>query len=49
MAPCFHDGVTGEVQTACAREPTPGGRDLARPVAARARRHAGRRSWWSSR
>jgi len=26
--------VTGEVQTACAKEPTPGGRDLARPVAA---------------
>src|SRR5689334_339881 len=31
MAPCFHDGVTGEVQTACASEPTPGGRELATP------------------
>jgi len=31
MAPCFHDGVTGEVQTACASEPTPGRRDLATP------------------
>ena len=27
--PRFHEGVTGEVQTACAKEPTPGGRDLA--------------------
>jgi len=31
MAPCFHDGVTGKVQTACAKEPTPGGRDLPTP------------------